>query len=338
MKKVVVIGGGTGNFTILSGLREYPLDITAVVAMADDGGSTAALRDEFGILPPGDVRQCLVALSEESELLRKLFNYRFDRGVFFGHTFGNLFITALERVTGNFEKAVEEASDILKVKGKVLPVTTDDVRLCCKLDNRRIVKGEHKLDEFDFRKYKKREFYLEPEGKINPKVKKAILEADLVVLSPGTLSTSLLANLVVKGFPEALKKTKAKFIYISNLVNKPEENEDWCLEDYLEELKKYSGRGFDLVLFNVTEPSTEVKKRYLAHKETPVKMKNDNLENVIRLDLISNQIAAKSRADMIKRSFIRHDSDKIAAAIMEVLDRDQNSRSILNAQGKLSKK
>jgi uncharacterized cofD-like protein len=321
MKKVVVIGGGTGNFTILSGLRDYPLDITAVVAMADDGGSNSVLRDEFGILPPSDVRQCLVALSEESELLRKLFNYRFDRGIFFGHTFGNLFITALERVTGNFETAVEEASDILKVKGKVLPVTTDDVRLCCKLDNRRIVKGEHRLDEFDFRKYKKREFYLEPEGKINPKVKKAIFEADLVVLSPGTLSTSLIANLVVKGLPEALKKTKAKFIYIANLVNKPEENEDWCLEDYLQELKKYSGRDFDLVLFNTTKPSREVQKRYLAHKETPVQIRNNALENVIQLDLISNEIATKSKADVLKRSFIRHDSKKIAKAIVDVLEK-----------------
>ena len=181
MKKIVVIGGGTGNFTLLSGLKTYPIDITAVVAMSDDGGSTGVLRDEFGVLPPGDVRQCLVALSESTDLMRKLFNYRFDRGIFFGHPFGNLFITAMERVTGNFEKAVEEISDVLKIKGRVLPVTTNDVHLCVKLDGRKIIKGENKITGYPLARHKKREFYLEPEGVLNPKVKKAIEKADLVV-------------------------------------------------------------------------------------------------------------------------------------------------------------
>ncbi|PIX99561.1 hypothetical protein COZ22_02230 [bacterium (Candidatus Howlettbacteria) CG_4_10_14_3_um_filter_37_10] len=319
MKKIVVIGGGTGNFALLSGLKKYPIDITAVVAMSDDGGSTGVLRDEFGVLPPGDVRQCLVALSESSDLMRKLFNYRFDRGIFFGHPFGNLFITALECVTGNFEKAVEEISDVLKIKGKVLPVTTNDVRLCVKLDGKKIIKGENKITNYPLSRHKKREFYLEPEGILNPKVKKAILKADLVVLSPGTLFGSLIPNLVVKGFPEVLSEMKGKFVYVANLVNKPGATDDWCLEDYLRELKKYAGRDFDVVLFNTTEPAREIRKKYVDKKEAPVKLKSKTLNNVLQLDLLADYLPDNPEADLLKRSLIRHDSKKISEALMKLL-------------------
>ena len=319
MKKIVVIGGGTGNFTLLSGLKTYPIDITAVVAMSDDGGSTGGLRDEFGVLPPGDVRQCLVALSESTDLMRKLFNYRFDRGIFFGHPFGNLFITAMERVTGNFEKAVEEISDVLKIKGRVLPVTTNDVHLCVKLDGRKIIKGENKITGYPLARHKKREFYLEPEGVLNPKVKKAIEKADLVVLSPGTLFASLIPNLVVKGFPEALKETKGKFVYVANLVNKPGATDNWYLEDYLKELKKYAGRDFDVVLFNTTEPARQIQKKYMDKKETLVKLKNKTLNNVLQLDLLSAYVPDNPEADLLKRSSIRHDPQQISEALMKFL-------------------
>lgn len=320
MKKVVVIGGGTGNFAILSGLKKYPIDITAVVAMSDDGGSTGVLRDDFGILPPGDVRQCLVALSSSSDLMRRLFNYRFDRGIFFGHAFGNLFITALERVTGDFEHAVEEASKILKVKGRVLPVTTDNVNLCVRLDGRKIIKGENKIGDYPLSKHKKKEFYLEPKGEISPKALNAILEADLVVIAPGNLYRSLIPNLLAKGFSEALKKSKGKFVYVANLVNKPGETDDFYLEDYLDELYKYSLRQFDAVFFNTTEPRRDIQKRYLKKNENPIKIRNKTLNNVLQLDLLSSEISLNPKADIIKRTFIRHDSDKVAKAIMEVLE------------------
>ena len=145
MKKVVVIGGGTGNFAVLKGFKNYDVDISAIVSMADDGGSTGILRDELGVLPPGDVRQCLVALSNSSRLMRSLMNYRFENGGFGGHSFGNLLLSALEKVTGSFEKAVEEAGKILSIKGKVIPVTTHQVRLKMILNNRKMLEGEKEI-------------------------------------------------------------------------------------------------------------------------------------------------------------------------------------------------
>jgi uncharacterized cofD-like protein len=320
MKKIVVIGGGTGNFVLLSGLKNYPIDLTAVVAMSDDGSSTGILRDEFGVLPPGDARQCLVALSESTELMRELFNYRFDRGTLNGHSFGNLFLTALEKITGSFEEAIEEASFVLKIKGKVLPVTTSDVRLCVKLNGGKVIKGESQIDNFPLNDYTEKKFYLEPSAKLNPKVERAILAADLIVLSPGTLYTSLIPNLIVEGMPEALIKSKAKFIYVSNLVNKPGETDDWFLEDYLRELQKYSLRPFDAVLFNSTPPTEEISKKYLEKHETPIPIKDESIDFVIKADLINNQAITRKSGDVIKRSFIRHDSAKVAEAIIKTLD------------------
>src|SRR6266404_4397290 len=170
MKKVVVIGGGTGNFAVLNGLKNYPVDISAIVSMADDGGSTGILRDELGVLPPGDVRQCLVALSNSSNMMRSLMNYRFENGGLEGHSFGNLLLSALEKVTGSFEKAVEEMGKILFIKGKVIPVTTHLVRLKMILNNRKLLEGEKEIylsQEID-QGYKT--IYLEPHPKVNPRV------------------------------------------------------------------------------------------------------------------------------------------------------------------------
>ena len=168
MKKIVTIGGGTGNFTVLKGLRNYDVDISAIVSMADDGGSTGILRDELGVFPPGDVRQCLVALSDSSRLMRSLMNYRFENGGLDGHSFGNLLLSALEKVTGSFEKAVEEVGRIFYIKGKVIPVTTHQVRLKMILKNRTVLEGEREIylsQEID-KGYKS--IYLEPYPKANP--------------------------------------------------------------------------------------------------------------------------------------------------------------------------
>ena len=168
MKKIVVIGGGTGNFAVLRGLKNYEVDLSAIVSMADDGGSTGILRDELGVLPPGDVRQCLVALSNSSHMMRSLMNYRFENGGLEGHSFGNLFLSALEKVTGSFEKAVEEMGKILFIQGKVIPVTTHQVRLKMLLNNRRLLEGEKEVylsQEID-QGYKS--IYLEPFPKAHP--------------------------------------------------------------------------------------------------------------------------------------------------------------------------
>jgi len=209
MKKIVVIGGGTGNFTVLRGLKNYDVDISAIVSMADDGGSTGILRDELGVLPPGDVRQCLVALSNSSSMMRSLMNYRFEQGGLGGHSFGNLFLSALEKVTGSFEKAIEEIGKILFIKGKVIPVTIHQVRLKMILNNRRVLEGEKEIylsQEID-QGYSS--IFLEPYAKANPHAIDEIINADLVVLGPGGLYTSLIPNLLVEGVREKVRQKRS---------------------------------------------------------------------------------------------------------------------------------
>lgn len=220
MKKIVTIGGGTGNFTVLRGLKRYDIDISAIVSMADDGGSTGILRDELGVLPPGDVRQCLVALSDSSRLMRSLMNYRFEQGGLGGHSFGNLLLSALEKVTGSFEKAVEEVGKILFIKGKVIPVTTHQVRLKMILRNCKILEGEREIYLSQEIENGYSSIYLEPYPKANPHAIAEMKNADLIVVGPGGLHTSLIPNLLVEGFSEALRQSDAKKVFIANLMNR----------------------------------------------------------------------------------------------------------------------
>jgi len=323
MKKIVVIGGGTGNFTVLSGLKNYPLDITAVVNMADNGGSTGILRDEIGVLPPGDVRQCLVALSNSSRLMRDLFNYRFEAGSLSGHSFGNFFLSALEKVTGSFESAVEEASQILSIKGRVLPVTYDPVELCCDLGKGHIIRGEKMIDQFGMHEYPHKKLFIEPEVSINPKVEKALLMADLIVIAPGSLYSSLLPNFLVRGVPESIRQTKAKIAYVCNLVNKPNETAGYTLDDYVGELEKVMDRPLDFVLFNNKQPENELLKKYAEANELLVG--DDNHQTTYQLiekDLLKDTPQTQEKSDtLISRSFIRHDNEKLGAAIYELLER-----------------
>ena len=187
MKKVVTLGGGTGNFTVLRGLKKYNLDLTAIVSMADDGGSTGILRDELGVLPPGDVRQCLVALSDSSKLMRNLMNYRFEDGCLQGHSVGNILLSALEKVTGSFEQSIEEVSKILSIKGKVLPITTNQVRLKMILDNNKILNGEGEIYTSTEIDNGFRSIFLEPIPKVNQRAINEIMNADLIIIGPGGL-------------------------------------------------------------------------------------------------------------------------------------------------------
>src|SRR5688572_17972625 len=218
MKSVVTIGGGTGQFTLLSGLKKFPVNLTAIVNMADDGGSTGVLRDELGVLPPGDVRQCLVALSEAPEELRDLFNYRFDEGSLKGHSFGNLFLSAVQKKTNNFGEAIRIAGDILRIKGQVIPITLDNVRLAISWSDGTTVQGEGRIDIMHFVKEKGLpRLYLEPKAVINPAAERAIANADAIIIAPGDLYTSLGPLLIVQGVAEALLASNATKIYVSNL-------------------------------------------------------------------------------------------------------------------------
>ena len=273
MKNIVTIGGGTGSFMLLSGLKNYPVNISAIVSMADDGGSTGILRDELGVLPPGDVRQCLVALSESSKELRELMNYRFENGGLKGHSFGNLFLSALEKVNKSFSKGVEEASKILNVKGEVIPVTYQNIKLCIRLKNGRIIEGEGKINHsFEIEKVGIDKIYLSPEATANKKAIQKILEADLIIVGPGNYYCSIVPNLLVKGIGEAIIKSKAKVVYNCNLVNKKGHTEKFFLEDYIDSINNYIGKErINAVVFNNKKPDARLIKRYQEKKEILVK-------------------------------------------------------------------
>ncbi|NGX44079.1 MAG: Gluconeogenesis factor [Candidatus Anoxychlamydiales bacterium] len=318
-KKIVVIGGGTGNFVILRGLKKYDVELSAIVSMADNGGSTGILRDELGVLPPGDVRQCLVALSNSSRLMRNVMNYRFENGNLGGHSLGNLFLSALEKITGSFERAVEEAGKILYIKGKVIPVTLNQVHLKMILNNRKVLEGEAEVylsQEID-KGYNS--IYLEPYPKVNPKVIDEIMNADLVVLGPGGFYTSLIPNLLVEGVADALKKTLAKKVFVVNLMNRKGQCKSNKVSQNLKELVKFLGKDvFDYILVNKKEPSKELIKKY-SEEGTLVKNDISNDKRVILSDLLG-PLARAYKKDLIKRNLIRHDSKKLADEIIKIVN------------------
>ncbi len=317
-KKIVVIGGGTGNFVVLRGLKKYPLDLTAIVSMADDGGSTGILRDELGVLPPGDVRQCLVALSNSSRLMRSLMNYRFENGGLGGHSFGNLLLSALEKVTGSFEKAVEEAGKILYINGKVIPVTMNQVRLKMVLNNRKVLEGEREIylsQEID-QGYKT--IYLEPYPKVNPKVIEEIDSADLVVIGPGGLHTSLIPNLLVEGVSDAICQSDAKKVFVLNLMNRKGQTGGYKASHYLHELVRFLGKDvFDHILINVEKPPKELIDVYANEGEL---VENDLQDGRILEAHMLGAVAAMAKKDLLKRNLIRHDSNKLAQELMKIVD------------------
>ena len=326
MKKIVTIGGGAGSFVVLSGLKKYDLDISAVVSMADDGGSTGRLRDELGVLPPGDIRQCLVALSKESQKLRDLFNYRFESGELKGHSMGNLFLSAAEKINGNFSAGLKMVEKVLDIKGRVLPVTEDNIELCVELKNGKVLKGENEINHnFEIQKIGIKKIYLEPEAKPNPEVIKRIKAADIIVIGPGNHYCSVIPNLVVKGIPEAIFESKAQVVYVSNLVNKKGHTENFGLKDYVDSINSFFEKPrIDKVLFNETLPLKEVREKYEANGESLVGFEEID-SRVKKVDTLSNVIPEYSKSDSISsiRSFIRHDSDKLAREILLTLALNQ---------------
>lgn len=315
MKKIVTIGGGTGTFMVLNALKDYPMHLSAIVSMADDGGSTGILRDEYGVLPPGDIRRALVALSRSGDTMRNLFNYRFDGGGFHGHSFGNLFLSALERTTGNFADAVREASQILNIAGEVIPVTLDNVRLHARLEDGSVIRGERNID---IPKTKSRsrisKVWLKPRGRINPAARRALLVADMIIIGPGDLYTSIIPNLLVRGMPQAIRKSKAKKIYIANLMTKFGETHGFGANDFVEAVEKYLGEKIlDLVIFNSKKPPAAVLRRYKKEKaefiEPPApKSRSRGKPEFILRDLLD------------KGKFVRHERrGKLAKVILSLL-------------------
>ncbi len=330
--KIAVIGGGTGSFTLLSAMKDYTSQIAALVNMADDGGSTGVLRDELGALPPGDVRQCLVALSRTPEI-RDLFNYRFEEGSLKGHAFGNLFLSALEKMTGDFGKGVELASEVLNITGVVEPITLTNVTLAMRDKNGAETHGEYAIAEMSFGE-EKPEFWLEPDATPNPQAIRAIESADIVVIAPGNLYGSLAPALIVPGIGEALARTKAFTVYVCNLVTKPGQTDDYTVSDFAAEIERLAGRKFlDAVLYNTETPSDDLIEKYARDGEKSVKCDEDVLNKASYIaagaNLLSGSIWQNTNASdpiAASRTLIRHDSDAVAKAIIELYEHANEAR------------
>jgi len=317
-----VLGGGTGSFTVLSALRHYVDHITAVVNMVDDGGSTGVLRDELGVLPPGDVRQALVALSLDSGLMRDLMNYRFEAGSLGGHSVGNILLTAMEKITGSFDEAVQQSCRILAVKGDVVPVTTNDVRLCLTTADGEVLRGEHLIASTRHDPACPPRLHLDPAGRINPRAAAAIADADLLVLGPGSLYSSLIGLALTDGIPEALAGTRARKVFVSNLMTKPGQTDGFEAHDFVDAVERYTGPVFDHLVFNTQHPGDEVVRRYAEGGEQVVGWDDQAMKGrhwtPVGAELVSDDHEPQRRGDPLRRTLIRHDSDRLARLLMHL--------------------
>ena len=307
--KIVAIGGGTGLSMLLKGIKKYTNNITAVVTVGDDGGSSGRLREEMGILPPGDIRNCIAALADDEDLITKLFQYRFKNGEGLeGHSFGNLFLTALCAITGNMVRAVKESSNVLNSRGVVLPATLDDMKLIAKFEDGRVIKGESNIPEAHGKIQK---LYTEP---VNctalPEVLNAIASADLIILGPGSLYTSVIPNLLVDGIVNAIIASNAKKIYVCNIMTQPGETDDYSVASHVNALINHSGgkKIIDAVLVNNSIPDN-MSKGYEKTGSYPVKLDNENLIHT-GVEVVSQKLIQEN-----KEGLVRHSSNRVARAV-----------------------
>ncbi len=323
--KVVVVGGGTGTHTVLRGLRRYAdhLSLAAVVSMADSGGSTGRLRDEFGYLPVGDVRNALTALAAEGDtadtLLRQLFEYRFDRGAgLSGHNFGNLLLTALTDILGSEAAAIAAAGRILRIDGTVIPVTTDNVQLCAVYDDGVCVVGESEIDEPTACRLPRRitALSLTPVARLSEAAREALTAADVIVLGPGDLYTSVLANCVVDGFAEALASSQATIVYVCNLMSKCGQTTGYTTDEHIAEIAKYLQRAPDVAIAHQGEYPADLLARYAMSGEYPIAHGHSSSVPLYTASLLAKEEVVLPSGDRLRRSLIRHDVDRLATAIL----------------------
>lgn len=325
--RIVCIGGGTGTFVALKGLKQYPCHLSGIVTMSDSGGSNKRIRDEFGLLPTSDIRQCLVALSDENGgvgLLRQLFMYRFEKGTGLrGMTFGNLFMAALSDILGSQEEAIRQTGKVLRVHGTVIPVSLTDTNLYATYEDGRVLSEEHLIDEpAHDGKLRITDVYLKPKATANPEAIAAIKRADLIVMGPGDLYTSLLPNLLVSGIPEAIRHSKARKVYVVNLMTKYGQTYNYSTGDHVAVVSKYVGKAPDYVVINNSRIPQKALEIYAKSHEEPVPsdVGKEYDGRVIEADMISGQFTARSKSDTLIRSLIRHDSNKLARVLMGILD------------------
>lgn len=330
MKNVVVIGGGTGTYIVLSALKKYPVNLTAIVSMMDSGGSTGRLRDQLGVLPPGDIRQALVALSEESKIWRELFTYRFENGDLCGHSFGNIFLSSIEKIAGSLPRAIKISQKLLKTKGTVLPVTLDKTTLYAKLENGKILAGEDNIDAL-WQKWnnpisKISKIWSTPKTAATKEAQNAIKKADYIIIGPGDLYTSLLPNFLVDGVSESAEKSGAKKIFVVNLMTKRGQTDGFKAGDYIKELKAYSkGLNLDYILINNGKIEKSVVGWYQKTAEVEPVINNlakSKRTRIIEADIVSKTKFGKTISDRIERSLIRHDIEKLGKELAKIISID----------------
>ena len=317
--RIVVVGGGTGLSMLLHGLKEYTSNITAVVTVADDGGSSGRLRRQFAMVAPGDIRNCLVALADDEMTMRDLFQYRFEKETeFSGHSFGNLFLTALTQVTGDFEKAVKESSKILAIRGRVLPSTLEKVVLAAEHADGRVTQGEAQIPKTGSPIKK---IHIRPaNAHAAPEVIKAIEEAELIILGPGSLYTSIIPNLLIKEIREAVIAAEVSKIYVCNIMTQPGETTDFKASDHVKELVAQTDpRILDAAIVSTGGISAPMREKYAKEKAVPVEPDSARIRDfgyaVIEEDLVS-------AADVV-----RHDSTKLARIIGSLLNLERRVAS-----------
>ena len=327
MTKIVCIGGGTGQSVLLTGLRRYTTDLTAIVAVTDSGRSTGKLRAEFDILAPGDIRNCMVALSNSPKLMKDLFKYRFEsdkeESAYHGMNFGNLLLTALTKLNNNnFSQAIKEASKILKIDGKVIPSTLENTHVCAELEGGKILEGEANISRNYEEKKKIKKLFLKKDAKANPDCIQEIKNADLIVIGPGGLYTSLIVNLLPKGMKDAIEKSKARKVYVANAATQVGVTDNFDIIKHVDELEKYLGKNvLDYIIINGKAPAKNIIKRYekenakyLSADDTQIDKLSKKVKKVIIQDLIQEKI----EKEYGKPLYIRHDSKKLASAVISL--------------------
>lgn len=303
--KVVVLGGGTGMSTLLRGLKEYPVDITAIVSVCDDGGSTGRLRKEFNNPAVGDLRKVITSLSETEPLFEKLMNYTFETtSDLNNHKVGNLLLTALSAIAGNMSDGIESISKVLNLKGKVLPLTEDNVTLVGKMEDDTLIEGEHNIT---LNEKKIKDVFYKTKPVVTSAALKAILEADLIILSIGSIYTSILPNLIIEEMIQSIDKSKANIMYVCNMMTQPGETDNFTASDHINLLNQHLGnRKIDTVIINSGEIPEEIAAKYeTLEQKNPVKLDLEELEK-LNIKIISEDFVS------IENNIIRHNTKKLA--------------------------
>lgn len=320
MKHIVTFGGGTGTFVVLRALRTLEgLSLTAIVSGADDGGSTGHLRDAYGFLPAGDVRQALVALSEEDTIVRELFAYRFGKGNVQGHNLGNLFLTALTDILGSNTSAIEEASKILRIAGRVVCSTDTPATLIATLQDGTVIRGEHLIDERECERVQIARLTYEEALPLSSGAKTAVEEASHIFVGPGDLFTSTIASLLATGTKEAIQASTAQIVYVLNLFTKAGQTTGVSARQHIDVLASYMGRKPDYVIVHTGTFTNEVLELYAREGEYPVVDDLGNEESIIRADIASVSSIPAVAGDPVPRSLIRHDPAKLATVCKTLL-------------------